>query len=349
MNTYPAYKIAAAHVAPVFLDLQATVDKACSLIGEAARNGAQLVVFPETYIPAFPIWCSLRAPIHNHALFCRLAASSMQVSGPELRQLAAAACEHEIFVSLGFNEGSDISVGCIWNANVLLADSGRILCHHRKIVPTFYEKLVWAQGDGGGLQVCRTRLGKLGMLICGENTNLLARFTLLAQGEQVHLSSYPPLWPTHEPSTGGNYDLKQAILIRAGAHAFEGKVFNVVASGYLDKAARDELAALDPGSAHILDESPRGVSVVLGPTGLPVSEIMEGAEGLLYADIDLAEAVELKQLHDVVGGYNRFDIFKLKVDRSANRPITFETADCDDGPQIGGLASGDAGAEENEA
>ena len=242
----PAYKVAAAHVAPVFLNREATVDKACALIREAALHGAQLIVFPETYIPAFPLWCALQAPIENHALFCQLAAGSLRVDGPEIGKVADAARRSGIFVSLGFNEVSAVSDGCLWNANLLLSDRGDILCHHRKLVPTFYEKLVWAPGDGSGLQVCETRLGRLGMLICGENTNPLARFALLAQGEQVHLSTYPPMWPTRDPATGDNYDLKQAILIRAGAHSFEGKVFNVVASGFLDAAARDPPGPTDP-------------------------------------------------------------------------------------------------------
>ena len=165
------------------------------------------------------------------------------------------------------------------------------------------------------------------MLICGENTNPLARFALLAQGEQVHLSTYPPMWPTRDPATGGNYDLKQAIRIRAGAHSFEGKVFNVVVSGFLDAAARDRLARLTPEAGRILDGSPRGISVVVGPEGTPVSRILQNEEGLLYADIDLSQTVAPKQIHDVVGGYNRFDIFKLSVDRSRRPPLNFEAVD----------------------
>ena len=320
----PAYKVAAAHVAPVFLNREATVDKACALIREAALHGAQLIVFPETYIPAFPLWCALQAPIENHALFCQLAAGSLRVDGAEIGKVADAARRSGIFVSLGFNEVSAVSDGCLWNANLLLSDRGDILCHHRKLVPTFYEKLVWAPGDGSGLQVCETRLGRLGMLICGENTNPLARFVLLAQGEQVHLSTYPPMWPTRDPATGDNYDLKQAILIRAGAHSFEGKVFNVVASGFLDAAARDRLGRLTPEAGRILDGSPRGISVVMGPEGTPVSPMLQDEEGLLYAEIDLSRSVAPKQIHDLVGGYNRFDIFKLSVDRSRRPPLNFE-------------------------
>jgi len=324
MIQYPAYKVAAAHVAPIFMDVRATIYKACSLIREAAGNGAELVVFPETYVPAFPLWCALQSPIHNHDLFRALAANAIRAPGPELAMVADAAREAGVFVSLGFNEGTDASVGCIWNSNVLIGDDGNVLNHHRKIVPTFYEKLVWAAGDGAGLQATGTRIGRLGMLICGENTNPLARYTLMAQGEQVHMSTYPPMWPTHEPGSADIYDIEQAIKIRAGAHAFEAKAFNVVASAFLDRATRDLLAARDPDAGRILDESPRSVSIVMGPDGKPVSETLKDSEGLLYADIDLSACVEPKQYHDVVGGYNRFDIFNLTVDRTAQRPVSFE-------------------------
>ncbi len=324
MIKYPAYKVAAAHVSPVFMDVGATIDKACSLIREAAGNGAELVVFPETYVPAFPLWCALQSPIHNHDLFRALAANAIRAPGPELALVADAARENGVFVSLGFNEGTDASVGCIWNSNVLIGDDGSVLNHHRKIVPTFYEKLVWAAGDGAGLRAPNTRIGRLGMLICGENTNPLARYTLMAQGEQVHMSTYPPTWPTHDPGSSDNYDIEHAIKIRAGVHAFEAKAFNVVSSAFLDKDTRDLLAARDPDAGRILDGSPKGVSVVMGPDGKPVSETLKDSEGLLYANIDLSACVEPKQYHDVVGGYNRFDIFNLTVDRTAHRPVSFE-------------------------
>ena len=325
MVTWPRSKVAAAHVAPVFLDIDATVAKAISIVEEAARHGAQLVAFPETYVPAFPVWCSLRAPIHNHELFRRLAANSMLAPGPELSRVAAAARRAGVFVSLGFNERTEASVGCIWNSNVLIGDDGTVLNHHRKLVPTFWEKLVWANGDGAGLVVNETRIGRVGVLICGENTNPLARYTLMAQGEQIHVSTFPPVWPTRDPKGGGNYDLANAIRIRAGAHSFEAKAFNVVASGFMDKPMRDALAALDREAARIVDESPRGVSMVIGPTGEPISETLRDSEGILYAEVDVAACVEPKQFHDVVGYYNRFDVFKLTVNRSANRPITFAT------------------------
>jgi len=320
---YAACKVAAAHVAPVFLDSEKTVAKAVSLIEEAARHGAALVAFPETYIPAFPLWSAVAAPIHNHEWFARLAATAPRCPGPELERIAAAARRHGIVVSMGFNEGTQDSVGCLWNANVLIGADGAILNHHRKLVPTFWEKLTWANGDGAGLRVSETHLGRIGMLICGENTNPLARYALMAQGEQIHISTYPPVWPTRDPRGGGNYDLVSAIRIRAGAHAFEGKAFNIVASGFLDGPMREELATLGPEAVRVLDESPRAVSMVIGPAGEPVSESLADREGLLYADIDTRACVEPKQFHDVVGYYNRFDVFHLTVDRTRQRPVAF--------------------------
>ena len=148
-------------------------------------------------------------------------------------------------VSIGISERSSVSVGAFWNSNLLIDANGVIINHHRKLVPTYYEKLIWAPGDGAGLRVSDTPIGKLGMLICGENTNPLARYALIAQGEQVHVSSYPPVWPTRPSNEPGRYDLASAIRIRAGAHSFEGKVFNVVVSAFLDNGTLDALNGID--------------------------------------------------------------------------------------------------------
>ena len=327
MDALPVTKVAVIHASPVFLELEATVDKTCSLIAEAGANGADLVAFPETFIPAFPVWSALRSPIHNHDLFCRLAANSVKVPGPEVARVCEAAKQNGVFVSVGINEKTDASVGCIFNSNLLIGDDGSVLNHHRKLVPTFYEKLTWAAGDGAGLRVCETRCGRIGMLICGENTNPLARYTMMALGEQIHISSYPPIWPTHGPDESANYDLAHAIKIRAAAHSFEAKAFNAVSSGFLDKAMFDFLAGLDSEAARILESSPRSVSLVTNPAGEVISDILCDDEGILYVDVDLNLCVTPKQFHDVSGGYNRFDVFKLTIDRSANRPVSFVDAD----------------------
>jgi nitrilase len=322
-QNYPRFKAAACHIASVFLDADATVDKGISFIREASKNGATLVAFPESFIPGFPIWAALRPPIENHDFFRSLAMQSVRKDGQEVARLCAAAREYGVYVSTGISEGTDASVGCLWNSNLLIGPDGNILNHHRKLVPTFYEKLIWANGDARGLRVVATDVGRLGMLICGENTNPLSRYALMAEGEQVHISTYPPIWPTRPPSDNTGYDLRKAIEIRAGAHAFEAKVFNIVSSALADERLIAAVAREDKSIREIIERSPKSVSMILDPTGGVMSEVISGEEGIVYGDIDTALSVEPKQFHDVVGYYNRFDIFDLKVDRSAREPARY--------------------------
>lgn len=321
--SYPRFKAAACHIASVFLDSAATVEKGISYISEAARNGASLVAFPESFIPGFPVWAALRSPIENHDFFRALATQSVRRDGPEIARLAAAARDHSVYVSVGISEGTDASVGCLWNANLLIGPDGIILNHHRKLVPTFYEKLIWANGDARGLRVTPTDIGRVGMLICGENTNPLSRYALMAEGEQVHISTYPPVWPTRPPTDNGAYDLRRAIEIRAGAHAFEAKVFNLVSSAFADETLIAAVSKDDKRIREIIERSPKSVSMCLDPTGSVISPVLSDEEGIVYADIDTALSVEPKQFHDVVGYYNRFDIFDLKIDRSPREPARY--------------------------
>ena len=337
----PRFKAAAVHAAPVFLDKDATTKKAISLMREAARAGAEIIAFPETFIPAFPVWAALWAPIDNHDLFIRMADQSVLVDGPEVKALRDEAHVLGIMVSIGISEKSPVSVGGLWNSNLLIGEGGEILNHHRKLVPTFYEKLIWSAGDGAGLRVVDTRLGRIGQLICGENTNPLARYALMAQGEQFHISSWPPVWPTRRPSNGVNYHIATATRIRASAHCFEAKVFGLVTAGVLDKAARDMLVARDPAAAAVLDATPRATSFFIDPTGEQIGEALCVDEGILYADIDLNLCVEPKQFHDVVGYYNRFDIFDLNVNRHRLGPATF-TNDPPPSPVSDGAGPGNA-------
>lgn len=326
MIQYPSYKAAAAHVAPVYFDIDRTVDKACDLIAEAARHDVRLLAFPESFIPGYPHWGRIVAPIETDELFAAMAARAIRIDGPEIARLRAAAARHGMVVSMGFNEGTDASVGCLWNSNVLIGSDGAILNHHRKLVPTYVEKLVWANGDGSGLRVSDTGLGRIGMLICGENANPLARYTLMAQGEQVHISSYPSVAPARKPDGSGGYDIQDGIRIRAASHSFEAKVFNIVASTPFDDTARRFLAPLGADTLALLENGSQTVSMILDPTGKPVSEVLTNDEGLCIAEIDLSRALPVKRIHDVVGYYNRFDIFDLQVNTSRNLPITWRNS-----------------------
>ncbi|MEN9866383.1 MAG: hypothetical protein RL748_1973 [Pseudomonadota bacterium] len=334
MNTLPKIKVAALHAASVFLDKQATTEKAINLISEAASHGADLVVFPESFIPGFPVWAALWAPIHNHDLFTRMVQNSLLVPGPELAMIAAEAKQRKVFVSIGFSEKNPMSAGCIWNSTLLIDDNGQVLNHHRKLVPTFYEKLIWAPGDGAGLRVADTRLGRIGGLICGENTNPLARYTLMTQGEQVHISNYPPIWPTRDPGSGSNYDNVSANRTRAAAHSFEAKAFNIVCAGFMDKAMRDFLVDRDPAIASIVDGTSQAASMFVGPDGSQIGETIQHEEGIIYADFDLNRCIEPKQFQDVVGYYNRYDVFDLHITRKRSTTAIYHDEGLAPQPQL---------------
>ena len=211
----------------------------------------------------------------------------------------------------------------MFNSNILIDEKGEIKVHHRKMVPTFFEKLTWSNGDSKGLEVFDSPIGKIGALICGENTNPLARYSFIAQGEQIHISSYPPIWPTHTPNSTDRYDLASAIRIRAGAHSFEGKLFNIVSSSIVDAETKSILNKSINNAETIIQNSPKGLSMIVGPDGLPIKEISSENDQILSAEIDLTKTIVAKQFHDLSGYYNRFDIFDLKVNRFRTKPINF--------------------------
>ncbi|KAF3048325.1 hypothetical protein E8E12_011690 [Didymella heteroderae] len=288
-----------------------------------------------------------RAPTENHSLFKRMVSQSIYADGPEVQALQSAAQETQTYLSIGISEKTRYSVGTLFNSNIMIGPDGRVLNLHRKLMPTFFEKLTWAPGDGHGLKVVETPFGNIGNLICGENTNPLARYSLIAQAEQLHISTWPAVWPTRvaDPGTAQdpdakNYDNVAANRIRAAAHCFEAKVFGVLCSGHLDEAAIETIANGATDMEHItnmLRTSQRGATMFLDPTGAPTpgftvdsetgekneAEFLQKEEGILYADLKLADCVEGKQYHDVVGGYQRHDVFKLTVNRERQVPIRF--------------------------
>lgn len=316
-------KVAAAHISPVFLDKSKTTEKAISTIMEASCNGAQLVVFPESYIPAFPVWAAYSAPIDNHELYQIMVEQSIYADGTEIDMIRNAAKQYGVFVSLGFSERSHHSVACLWNSNVLIDDTGEVINHHRKLVPTFYEKMVWAAGDGAGLKVAETKIGNIGALICGENTNPLARYALIAQCEQIHISTWPALWPTRRPGVGVNFDNVAANRLRASAHSFEAKAFSVICAGYMDDHMKEYLAKSDPQALDVLERSPRAETMFVNPRGVVIGDTLSDVEGIAYAQFNLDECIEPKQFHDVSGYYNRFDVFSLQVNRARLTPAVW--------------------------
>lgn len=326
-DLYPKFKAVAVQASSVFLDRDATIEKMEGLVQEAAKKGADLVVFSESFIPAFPIWNIVYAPIDQHKFYRRLFENAISLTSESFKKIAQIAKDNKVYLSVGITEKNDVSMGAMWNTQLLFDRNGKLLNRHRKLVPTWAEKLTWACGDASQLTPVDTEIGRIGTLICGENTNTLARFALLAQGEQVHISTYPPIWPFQRPEKGKSYNLTNAITLRAAAHAFEGKVFNIVSSGVLDEDAIEQLAQGDETIEATLRNAPEPVSLIVGPTGEVISDTLVGMEGMVEADIDISESIILKQTHDIIGYYNRFDIFKLHVNKKSQVPLHIEEDD----------------------
>ncbi|MDR0514748.1 MAG: carbon-nitrogen hydrolase family protein [Coriobacteriaceae bacterium] len=325
-DTYPKARVASVQAAPVFLDREATIEKVARLTAEAKQGGADLVVFPESFIPTYPVWCLLLAPIDQHPFFQRLFENSVMVPSPAFSSLQEIARANDLFLSIGVTEKSDYSLGAMWNTNILIDPEGNLVNKHRKIVPTWAEKLVWASGDGSSLRVDDTAIGRIGALICGENTNTLARYSLVSQGEQIHIATYPPCWPIKRGmnSTGGGYNTADITRIRAAAHCFEGKLFTIASSGVLAQDAIDQLCEGHEDLRPFLENVTPAASMIVGPDGqLVAGPITE--EGIVYADIDITTEIHLKGVHDIVGSYQRFDIFQVYINRSVQAPAAFYT------------------------
>ena len=306
-DVYPKFRAAAVQTAPVFLDRDATIEKIAEKVAEAAANGARLVVFPESFVPTFPYWCLFLPPVDQHPLFKRLYENAVEVPGPAFARLQQIARDNGVYLSVGVCEKSTVNFGTMWNTSLLFDDEGNLIGHHRKILPTWGEKLVWSFGDGSSLAPKDTKLGRIGTLICGENSNTLARYTLGAQGEQVHISIYPACWPTFRAAT--NYE--DCLRVRTCAHAFESKVYNICCSAVMDETAVMEMTEGDEKTREWLLHL------------IPCSEIItDNQEGIAYADMDIANEIAAKGIHDIYGAYQRFDIFQLHVNRTHRFPVT---------------------------
>lgn len=319
MAQLPKSKVAAVQAAPVFLDLDASVDKACALIAEAAGNGAKLVAFPEVFLPGYPYWNWIMTPIEGSAWFERLWHASVDLDGPHVARLCKAAREHDCIVVIGVNERDRRKVGTLYNTNLIIGDDGTLLGRHRKLVPTWAEKLTWTGGDGSSLKVYDTKVGPLGTLACGENTNTLARFALLSEGELVHVANYIAL-----PVAPADYDMAQAIRIRAAAHSFEGKLFTLVSCSAVSEEIIAAVSQGDPMKREAMSRPSSAFTGIIDPAGNVMGDPLIDAEGIVYAEIDLNRCVAPKQMHDIIGGYNRFDIFDLKVDRRPRQSADFD-------------------------
>ena len=317
MIDFKKFKAATVQTSPVFLNVEKTIDKAISFIKEAHENGAQLIAFPEVFIAGYPYWNWIMTPVQGSKWYEELYKNSVAVNDVAMQALYNAAKEHKITVVIGINERGD-SYGEIYNTNLIINHNGEVIGKHRKLVPTWAEKLTWTSGDGSSLKVYNTEVGPLGTLACGENTNTLARFTLLSQGELIHIANYISL-----PVAPPDYDMAEAIKIRAAAHSFEGKLFTIVSCSTISQEIKDALRADVPNVDELLDRKSSAFSGFIGPNGAVIGTPLIDEEGMVYADIDLSKCIQPKQMHDILGHYNRFDIFDLRVNVAPTKKITF--------------------------
>ncbi|CAN5187371.1 carbon-nitrogen hydrolase family protein [soil metagenome] len=299
----PTSKVLAAAVqaTPVFLDRDATVEKAARLTKEAAASGAGLVVFPEAFVPGYPDWVWRTTPWSDRAWYERLYDQSLDVPGPATEALGSAAQESSTYLSIGVNERD---LGTLYNTLLYFGPDGSLLGKHRKLMATGAERLVWGQGDGSGLLVFDTPFGRLGGLTCWENYMPLARAALYAQGVDVYLA---PTWD--------NSDMWVPTLRHI---AKEGRVYVIGVTSCL--RGSDVPRGL-PGAEEIYggddDWMARGNTTICGPDGEIVAGPLVETEGIVYAEIDTDHARKVRRQFDPVGHYSRSEILRLVVDREA--------------------------------
>ena len=299
-------RLAAVQAAPVFLDRAGCVAKAAALIREAGANGAKVIGFPEGFIPTHPLWYHFHPASSRQALVFskRLFENSVTIPGPETDQLCNAAAEAGVFSVIGLCERESHRLGTMYNTLLFIDGNGRLRGRHRKLMPTFGEKLVHAAGDALGLCSFESPAGWIGGLMCGENSNPLAAFALDAQGVNIHVAA----WPSH---FGVGTDMQDLIMLSTRSLAYQMKAFVINAVGEVSEVMRRELPASDEHRAFLAAQG--GGACIIGPRGQVLAGPMPPGEGILYADVSLDDLVIAKSIQDFGGHYNRFDIFDVRV------------------------------------
>jgi nitrilase len=305
-----SFKIAAVQKAPVFLDRDATVDLVCESIAEAAGEVARLVVFPESFVPAYPDWV-WAIPAGDGGtlgqLYGELLENAVEVPSPATQRMAQSARQTRSYVVVGITERNiEASGGSLYNTLLYLDDQGNILGKHRKLIPTGGERLVWGQGDGSTLEVYDTPLGKLGGLICWENYMPLARYAMYAWGTQIYIAS--------------TWDRSDTWLATLRHIAKEGQTYVV---GSCMVLRREDIPDRH-GLRSLYAEAPEwiniGNSAIVAPGGDFIAGPAQMKQEILYAEIDPKQLSGPKWMFDVAGHYARPDVFELVV-HTEQRPM----------------------------
>jgi nitrilase len=314
-DNFPQLKAAVVQASPLLFDREATVEKTCALTLEAARQGAKLVLFPEAFIPAYPRGLSFgtvvgsRTPAGRHT-WQAYWANAVDVPGPAVTALSNATRQAGVYLMVGVVErDTRFSRGTLYCTLLYFDPTGKLVGKHRKIKPTAAERLIWGEGDGSTLTVIQTEFGKVGGLICWENLMPLARTALYSKGVEIYLAP-----------TADSRDSWQATLRHI---ACEGRCFVLGCNQFVTK---DMYPSSLPGIED-LESQPdimcRGGSAIISPLGDVLAGPLYDEEGILYADLDMAEVARSKFDLDVVGHYSRPDLFQLLVNEKPQPPTAF--------------------------
>lgn len=319
MGDVTAVRVAVVQHPPVLLRRDETVARGAELLAEAARAGARLVSFPETWVPGYPEWLWRLRPGDDYGLtgeiHARLLDNAVDLDAGHLDPLRRAAREHGLTALVGVHErDSRFSRGTLYNTAVLIGPDGEILNRHRKLMPTNPERMVWGQGDASGLRVVETPAGRVGALICWENYMPLARFALYAQGPDFHVA------PTWDAGSGWISTMRHIAL--------EGRCW-VLGNGTAMRGR--DVPADFPGRDQLFPDQDDwfnpGDSVIVGPDGRIAAGPLRNEHGILYADCDPAAAAAARRTLDVAGHYGRPDVFRLEVRTGARPPVVIAHGD----------------------
>ena len=267
----------------------------------AAQEGVQLIVFPETFIPYYPYFSFVQPPVLMGKEHMTLYEQAVEIPSPTTEAVSKAAKKHSMVVVLGVNEREG---GSLYNTQLIFDADGTLLLKRRKITPTYHERMIWGQGDGSGLKVLDTAVGKLGALACWEHYNPLARYSLMAQQEQIHCAQFPG-------SMVGNIFTEQTeVTIRH--HALESGCFVVNATGWLTTEQVSQIAP-DENLQRVLTGG--CYTTIISPEGTLLCEPITEGEGMAIADLDFALITKRKRMMDSIGHYARPDLLQLQINQ----------------------------------
>jgi len=331
-------KVAAAQVAPVFMDREATIDKACKVIEEAGKADAKLVVFSETFVPGYPYWRGVQPISKLSDLMVEYQKNSLLIPSYDTDVLCDAAAEAGTVVALGCSEMSDLRKSeTLYNTILFIGDDGEILGRHRKLMPTHAERIVWGMGDVRDVRVFDTSVGTIGGMVCYEHHMTLQKAAMAALGEEIHCAVWPGWWVMERhPGAKKRYgegdstrlcDIEHAIR----EYAFETQTFVISVSQYIpDDQIPDYCKDFNIAA---------GGSCIVNPAGVFLREPVLNREEIIYAELDADDRRHTKAYFDALGHYTRWDVMRLDLRGEPLDPLTEESSVWElDEETIGALA-----------